>query len=192
MTNYNRNNLLLTGIFLAGLLILIVVLAEQGRYDYAKNIAVKASIWTIYSFFELKYNMTVPNYIRALVMVAVLSDSFIGLYLNLYVTSSVFDKIQHVYGSYAFSLFAFTILHRLLHPVVSRAFNCLLVILIGLSIGAVYEIGEFIGDLVARPQVPSQPSLLDTNLDLIADFTGALIAAVHVAFFSTIGRTFKL
>lgn len=188
MANQRKITLILTGIFLAALLVLIIGLIIQGRHDYAWNITVKACVWTVYTFLEIKYNLALSHYIRVFVMAVVFSDSLIGLFFNLYVTSAIFDKIQHIAGSYAFSLFAYALLCRWLQPAMSRTFSCILVILLGVSIGACYEIGEFVGDLVARPQVPSQPSLLDTNLDLIADLAGALLAAVHVAFSSTFGR----
>lgn len=188
MTNQRKITLILTGIFLAALIGLILGLSLQGRHDYAWNIAVKACVWTGYTFLEIKYNLALNHYIRVLVMAVVFSDSLLGLFFNLYVTSVIFDKIQHIVGSYAFALFAYTLLCRWLQPAMSRTFSCLLVILLGVSIGACYEIGEFVGDLIAKPLVPSQPSLLDTNLDLMADLAGALLAAAHVAFSSAIGR----
>ena len=181
LTRHRKVALVFTGIFLAIFIVIIIGVLEQGRYDYAKNIAIKAGLLVIYTFLDMKYNIQLSNYIRVFVMTVLVSDSFAGLYLNLYATSSVFDKIQHVFGGYAFSLFAYTLICTLTRPVINRAFSLLFVISLGLSIGAIYEIGEFIGDATMRPMIPSQPSLLDTDLDLLADLGGALLAAIHVA-----------
>lgn len=179
MSNYRKITLVFTGTFLAVLLVLIFILAEQGRNTYAQNIAIKASVWVIYTFMEMKYGIELNQYIRVFVMLVIISDSLIGLYFDLYTTSAVFDKIQHILGSYAFSLFAYTLLCKLTHPVLNRICSFVLVVSLGLGIGVFYEIGEFIGDLVTKPSIPSQPSLLDTNLDLISDVIGSLLGAVH-------------
>lgn len=168
-----------TGLFLAVLLAIIIGVVEQGRHDYAQNIAVKACVWIIYTFVEIKYAIEIKRYIRVFIMTVIVSDSFFGLYIDLYTTSMIFDKIQHVFGSYAFSLFAYNLICQLTRPIISRTFRFIFVISLGLSVGSLYEIGEFIGDQIVKPNVPSQPSLLDTDLDLIADVIGSLIAAVH-------------
>ncbi len=180
MTKQRKVTFFLTGIFLTALFAIIIGLIEQGRWDHAQNIAVKACVWLIYTFFEVKYNIQLSNYTRLIVITVLFCDSFVGLYLNLYVTSTIFDKILHVFGSYAFSLFAYTLICKLTHPAINQAFRFLFVISLGLSIGAIYEISEFIGDLIFQPSAPSQPSLLDTDLDLIADAIGSLIAAIHI------------
>jgi uncharacterized membrane protein YjdF len=179
LTNQRRLIFTLTGLFLTALILLIIGVLGQGRHDYALNIAVKACVWVIYAAVEIKYGIEIKSYIRVLVMTMIISDSFFGLYLDLYSSSTVFDKIQHIFGSYAFALFAYNLICQLTQPVISRAFRFILVISLGLSIGALYEITEFIGDLTAKPKVPSQTSLLDTDLDLIADAIGSLLAAVH-------------
>jgi hypothetical protein len=52
---------------------------------------------------------------------------------------------------------------------------------LGLSLGSLYEILEFFTDSISHPVPPSQPSLLDTDLDLVADLAGALLAALHAS-----------
>jgi len=179
LTKHSKIFFVLTGIFLAILVAIIIALVVQGSYDYAQGIAVKAVIWIIYSVLEVKYDIGVKSYIQALVITTIVSDSFLGLYIDLYTTSTVFDKVQHVFGSYSFSLFAYNLTCNLTQPKISRSFRFIFVISLGLGIGALYEIGEFLGDFIFKPDIPSQPSLLDTDLDLIADFIGALLAAIH-------------
>lgn len=180
MIAHRKTMFILTGTFLIVLLVIAWGLGQQGRYDYAQNIVVKMVLWALYTIFEVKCGITISNYIRTSVIVVLISDSFLGLYLDFYLTSSIFDKVQHVFGSYAFSLFAYSIICKLTQPVIGRGFTFIFILALGLSIGALYEIGEFLGDSIAKPSIPSQPSLLDTNLDLFADLIGSLFAAVHV------------
>ncbi|QDR80025.1 hypothetical protein [Sporomusa termitida] len=180
MTDHNKLLYFLTGLFLLSMIAIIVALAVQERYEFAQNITVKTCLLTVLTWLEVKYTVKIPHTIRILVLTAILSDSFFGLYMNLYTTSAIFDKLQHVFGSYTFSLFFYNLICQLTQPAISRTFSFIFVISLGLSIGVFYEIGEFIGDLTIKPSVPSQPSLLDTNLDLIADVIGAFIAAVHL------------
>lgn len=179
MTKHSKVFFVLTGIFLAILVAIIIILMAQGRYDYAQDITIKAIIWIIYSVLEVKYDIGVKNYIQAFVITTIVSDSFLGLYIDLYTTSTVFDKVQHVFGSYSFALFAYNLTCNLIQPKISCSFRFIFVFSLGLGIGALYEIGEFLGDFILKPDIPSQPSLLDTDLDLIANFIGALLAAVH-------------
>ncbi|WP_094604837.1 hypothetical protein SPSIL_019050 [Sporomusa silvacetica DSM 10669] len=180
MTAHKKTMLILTSTFLVVLVSIAWNLVQQGRYDYAQNIIIKIVLWILYTFWEVKSGITISNYIRASVMTILISDSYFGLYLDIYVTSSIFDKVQHVFGSYVFSLFAYSIICKLAQPMIGRGFTFIFILTLGLSIGAIYEVGEFLGDSIAKPSMPSQPNLLDTNLDLIADIMGALLAAVHV------------
>ena len=94
-------------------------------------------------------------------------------------------KILHVVGTYAFSLFAYVLVAQLLKQPVSSSFKFILVVSLGVSLGGFYEILEFLTDAFLQPIPISQPSLLDTDLDLIGDVVGAVLAAIHV-----ISRTF--
>lgn len=174
----------LTGIFLAVLSIIVLVLMQQGRSDDAQNIMVKIVIWTIYSGLEIKYDIQLPNALRVGVMAVIVSDSLFGLCCGLYSTSSIFDKVQHVLGTYAFALFAYTIIYQLSQPVMKRSCTFIFIVALGLAIGALYEISEFLGDTMLKPKIPSQTSLRDTDLDLMADLLGSLLAAVQATYIS--------
>jgi uncharacterized membrane protein YjdF len=122
--------------------------------------------------------------------ITIISDSLFGYYLDLYVISSVFDKMLHIFGTYSLSLFVYILVVQLLRDAVSRPFKFILVFCLGISIGAVYEIIEFLADNISHSSMPSQPSLLDTDLDLIGDVIGAVCAAIHATFGKFINRDF--
>lgn len=41
---------------------------------------------------------------------------------------------------------------------------------------------EFVTDITINPRIHNQPDLVDTDLDLVSDVIGALIAAFHICF----------
>lgn len=182
MPNSKAAILTFTLIFLVLEMIITIALIANGNSKVIPNVAGLAAAWIIYTLLELRCGFYMSNYVRVAAMAASLSDSFFGYYLNYYQQSFVFDKIQHAFGTYAFSLFAYVLVAQLLVKPVNRLFTFILVLSLGIAIGAVYEIGEFIGDQIGNPDYPSQPSLLDTDLDLIGDIIGAAFAGLHVVF----------
>lgn len=182
MIKYKSTMVCITAFFMVAQILLMLGLAEKGWFDFVRSVAVTTGFWVGYTFLEIKYGLYMNNYVRAVMVITLLSDGFFGYYLNLYTTSFVFDKILHVFGTYAFSLFAYILIVQLLNYPVKRSFKFVLVVCLGLSIGTLYEVLEFITDNISHPTPPSQPSLLDTDLDLIGDLIGAVFAAIHAAY----------
>ncbi|MBP2635235.1 MAG: hypothetical protein H6Q72_1142 [Firmicutes bacterium] len=176
--------LVLTGLFIVILSAIVLGLMQEARPEDARNVTIKIVVWLVYFCFEVKWDIQLNNILRTSVMLVLISDSFWGLYWNLYNTSSIFDKVQHVFGNYAFSLFAYSVICQVSRPLIGRGFSFVFIVSLGLAIGALYEIGEFLGDTIMKPKMLSQPNLLDTDLDLIADMTGALMAAIHAKYIS--------
>jgi uncharacterized membrane protein YjdF len=187
------HNLLKFRINMVIILSQIIVLAGLAlglHFDYIRSVLVTTGIWLVYMFLEARYKLDMNNFVRIAIGITLVSDSFFGYYLDLYARSSVFDKILHVFGTYALSLFTYILVVQLLKNAVCRPFKFILVICLGTSIGAIYEIAEFITDNISQPALPSQPSLLDTDLDLIGDVIGAAFAAIHAVFRNFINRNF--
>lgn len=61
-----------------------------------------------------------------------------------------------------------------------RVENLYLLLSLGIALGTGIEIIEFLVDVVLTPKIPYQPSLIDTDLDLISDIIGSIIAALHL------------
>ena len=120
------------------------------------------------------------TYVRVLMVLTIFFDALFGSYFDLYTSSFVFDKVLHTFGSYAFSLFAYILVMQMQTTLMDRPVKFILVLCLGVSLGVSYEILEFITDSISHPVPPSQPSLLDTDVDLIGDLVGALLAAFHV------------
>jgi len=181
MNNNKEKMLRITVLFLISQVVIIFGLTAQGHSDYVRSVLGTTFLWVVYTFFEARCRLYMNNYVRGLVVISILCDGFFGYYLNLYATSSVFDKILHVFGTYGLSLFSYVLAVQLLENPVNKLFKFILVVCLGLSIGTFYEILEFLTDTISHPALVSQPSLLDTDLDLIANVIGAVFAGIHAS-----------
>lgn len=190
MTKDKSTLLKISILFIAIQLVLIFELARSGQSSYARSVMVTTFFWGMYTFLEARYGFYMNTYVRTIVIISILADSFLGSYLDLYTTSFIFDKILHVFGSYSFSLFAYILAIQLVNHSVNPSFKFIFIVSLGLSIGAFYEILEFLTDTFSHPNPISQPSLLDTDLDLIGDLIGAIIAAAHGTFRTFMNRNF--
>jgi len=70
----------------------------------------------------------------------------------------------------------------------SRLNEFIFLTLVGISLGAIFEMLEFMADITLKPKIPNQPDLIDTDLDLVADFVGALIASFHITIMPLLRR----
>lgn len=170
--------LLLALVCIQGAIIFGIV--QRGNRDFIANIAGSALFWVIYTAIEQWKDLRIHLFVRAAAIVAILSDSLLGYYFNLYVLSWSYDRVQHMFGTYAMALFCYAVITHLVRDTVpSRWLRCFFVIAIGTGAGAGYEILEFLSDSLMSPQIPNQPGLLDTDLDLVSNLVGALIAGIH-------------
>lgn len=173
---------ILNCIFVSAQVLLLLGLATRGHTEFMRSVASTTVLWVGYCWLENKHRVEIHNYVRTVTMLAIISDGFFGYYLGYYITSTIFDKIQHIFGIYAFSLFAFALLAKVLPAPLSGLGTYAVVISLGVSLGTYYEIAEFMVDTFGSPSIPAQANLLDTDLDLIADTIGAVMAAVHIRY----------
>jgi len=171
----------LTAVFILAQLAVILALVLKGRTDYARSVVFTTFLQLVFVFLEVKYQLFMSTYVRVLVMVTFFLDAAFGYYFDLYITSVVFDKFLHFFGAYTFSLFAYIFVAQLQGSSLAKPVKFILVACLGLSLGAFYEILEFIFDSISHADPPSQPNLLDTDLDLTADLLGSLLAGCHAA-----------
>ncbi len=110
-----------------------------------------------------------------------LIHSYFGTYLNLYHKSETFDLLLHLFGTYSFTLFYYSLLnHFSPKPNSINIREIILIISLGIAIGTVFELFEFLYDLFNKPSSHSQLGLVDTNLDLIFNIIGAFLASLHI------------
>jgi hypothetical protein len=180
----------ITAAFLAAQAAVMMALLLTARPDYVRSVLATTGFWLVYIFVEARYRLQMNNYVRTLVVLTIFFDAFFGYYCDWYVSSFVFDKALHVFGAYAFSLFAYLLVLQFENGSLTCPVKFILAAALGLSLGAGYEILEFITDSISHPSPPSQPSLLDTDIDLIGDLLGGLLAAIHVISRNFVNRMF--
>jgi len=107
--------------------------------------------------------------------------SYFGHFLKAYEESDLFDKILHFYAMFSFTLASYSLMHNSDSVKVSSKPRLLFILtMYGTGLGAVYEILEFLLDIFFH--VNAQKGLINTNLDIIADFLGSILAGFLVAY----------
>jgi hypothetical protein len=187
MTGYKRQSILMLFVVVCIQGAVLLGIVSRGNRDFISNIVGSALFWAGYTILEQIKGMEIHFFVRAVAVAAIVSDSFFGYYLNFYVSSPLYDRMQHMGGTYGMVLFCYAVVTHIFHyPVTSKWIRCLFVVALGVGVGAAYEVFEFAGDRLLQPQIPNQPGLLDTNLDLVSNLAGALIAGIH-AFYIDFG-----
>ncbi|MBP2630759.1 MAG: hypothetical protein H6Q70_1387 [Firmicutes bacterium] len=175
-------------IFIIGQGLSLLGIISRGNRDFIGNIVGTTVFWLVYTFCGYIYKLRVHYYIRLAVVVSIISDSLFGFYFNLYVTSPLFDRIQHIFAAYALALFFYAICVCFMKDVIKDKWMIfILVTAIGMAAGSFYEIIEFAIDTIMKPQILNQPSLQDTDLDLLSNTVGAILAGIH-SMYSCLGN----
>lgn len=170
----------MTVIFIVAQVIIGFGLFKQNEMDYLYEIIAIIVLLLLGTFLEIKYDFYINNYIRLIIMLTLILHTSVGDYLKLYTTSVIFDKFLHVLGTYAFTLLIYSVFVKLTKtkgPV--RIYDFVFIVVLGMALGQCFELLEFSIDIFLKPSNPAQESLIDTDIDLIANTIGAFLAAVH-------------
>lgn len=181
MNKNNKANIIITIIFLIIQSLTFVSYLNKHMYKHLPSLTIFTLIFLLYTYTKIKLNIYMRPYITVFVILSILGNNLGGEYFGLYYKSQTYDKLLHIIGAYAYSLFFYSIISQFF-PVTSlnkwREF--IFIIFTGATVGMGFELIEFLGDVVLRPDIPNQSDLLDTNLDMIYDLVGAVIGAAHV------------
>lgn len=177
-------------IFIIIQFITITALTIDNKINNIGEVLFVTILFIIYILSEKIYSFYVSNYIHICLALVIIIHGFGGKYLNLYLESTAFDKYLHIFGTYTVALFGYSITKNIMGISFNSKANIFLhVTLLGVSIGAIFELIEFFADITINPSIHNQQGLIDTNLDMAANLIGALIAAFHASF---IGIKLKL
>ncbi|ADL12753.1 hypothetical protein [Acetohalobium arabaticum] len=182
MTKQKKTMIILTIAFLMIQTLTLIDMAKDIKQDHTFELFIITAFFISYTFIELKYNLHLSNYIRGLIILTLISHMQFGQYLNFYTKFFYFDIILHIFGTYSFTLFTYSLLNKTVSkPSLAKNRELILIVLLGISLGTLFEIIKFLIDIIFTPKIPAQTGLIDTNLDMIANIVGAVIAAVHLA-----------
>jgi uncharacterized membrane protein YjdF len=167
-------------LFIVIQIICIIALFKSENFDYMRMAFGNLIFWIIYMILEKKQNWRIPFYIRLVTLLSITFNDILGEYFNLYVTSGTFDRLQHIFGTYALSLWIYFVIQQFIQiKFTNKRLTILFLISLALALGTIFELLEFMEDEVFKPKIKNQPNLLDTNLDLLSDLIGGMIAVLH-------------
>lgn len=137
--------------------------------------------YLVWIYIKNRGKIYVREYIEILVIITVLLHNVFGQYFNLYMTTEWFDKALHVFGTFSFALFFYSIIDIITNIADKpKMFTFIIISSIGISSAAILESVEFILDTIFK--VKNQHGLTDINLDLIFNLIGGVLAGIFGAF----------
>ncbi len=172
--------LIVYGIVSAMCIFSAVKLFSQDKKIYAKSalaayffyLAVFLAIWI--------FQIHVPSYLLLLTMLTILGACFFGHYLGGYTKSKTFDRYLHGFGSFSFALLTYCVVDHYVNTGGSLLFRALFVFLTGNTLGVFFELIEMVSD--GKHSVKSQKGLQDTDMDMLFNLMGSLLAGVFAYF----------
>jgi hypothetical protein len=159
---------------LQGLLaIAIVVVLFKGEWLAAAALGG----FLLISFLFVKLERKLPSLFDLIFMVAALINAG-GWAWDLYNKPGPYDEIAHFFTMFAITLaFGFLLYRELMESFYDHPVRFVLTIAsLGIAIGALWEVTEWLADFVIPKQIVS--GLFDTITDIILDSAGAVLAAL--------------
>jgi hypothetical protein len=131
----------------------------------------------ICSYCFVAFERKLPNLFDLLFMIAALINAA-GWAWDLYNQPGPYDEIAHFYTMFAITLAAgYMLFNELMRGLGGhRVLFVLIITSLGIAIGALWEVAEWLADFVVAKQIIS--GLGDTITDIILDSGGALLAAL--------------
>lgn len=157
------------------LAIAIVVVAIRGQWTAAASLA--GFLFVAFLFVKFEDKLHLPTLFDLLFVIAALINAG-GWAWDLYNKPGLYDEIAHFYTMFAITLaFGFIFYSELMEGFSShRVIFVLTIASLGIALGALWEVAEWLADFVTPKQIVS--GLTDTITDIILDSGGALLAAL--------------
>lgn len=175
--NYNTLLVIMTIIFSLIMFYTIISAFKKKKYNYLIEDIVTYVFYVIFLIEQYILKFQVSAIIIFLVLITFIGNCLLGNCLNIYNTSKYYDRFLHALGSFSFSLFYYSILIKITsYTIYPKLYGSIFVVTIGISLGCIFEIYEFIADSNSKSN--NQHGLADTNFDLISDVIGAIMAGI--------------
>ena len=124
-----------------------IIQKNPGRLTENIIVAVVAILFVL---FKGNLGIQMYDFITAFWLVTILGHTFISEYCKVYRKSKTYDRYLHLFGSFTFSLFTYSIISSLMKPVPSKGYVAVLIAMLGISVGDFFEIAEFTLDTVLK------------------------------------------
>lgn len=176
---YHQLLVIMTAIFSFVTLFTSIGLLIKKKYRFFIENIVSYIFYLIFLILQYKLRFQINAFIIMLVLITFIGNNLVGQYLDLYNSSKYYDRFLHAFGSFSFSIFFYLILEKItIHMISPKFYNSILIAMIGISLGCIFEIYEFISDSTSTSNLKNQHGLKDTNFDLISDIIGSVIAGI--------------
>ena len=155
----------------------------RGEYLFALLAATAVALLVVPAAHAERHHELPVEFDLVLLLILV-GDITLGRLLRLYESSAWFDKGLHLWNSIALAFVGFLFV-RVLHVMgklrTSTAIDGVVIILVTLGLGALWEIVEFVSDAIwgyGAQGAPTMSALEDTMWDLKLDLAGGAVGAV--------------
>lgn len=162
----------------------VVLLVFQGTWLYAAACVVSILVVALPAAVARTSKANLPVELELILLWFLISDNTLGRLIALYDTTSWFDKALHFGNSLGIGFAGFLVVYVLLFTQrlrLSPLSNAFLILLMTLGIGALWEILEYLLDLMLSHGAQGSPGMTpldDTMWDLILDGAGGAVGAV--------------
>lgn len=140
---------------------------------------------SVFVFFEGTGFFRTPAFVLGLVFACVLLHTLVGEHMAIYHKSTTFDRWLHLVGTFTFALFIYSVIDNTIKPpAVPKAYLFIFVTALGIALGSVFEVYEYLHDKVTqhKPRLPTQHGLKDTDTDMLFNIVGAALAGLVALF----------
>ncbi|MBS4534748.1 hypothetical protein GOQ29_03860 [Clostridium sp. D2Q-14] len=161
------------------IIVLLAAFIVNKQYSYILNLIFIYVVYIIIINYEKRKVIDISNLVKFLFVLISISHLALGQYFNFYETGTYFDKALHLIGIFGISLFSYEVLISVFDEYInSKILISVFVFSIGITLGNLFEIFEFILDVILNKS--NQHGLVDINLDLIFNSIGAFIAGIWI------------
>lgn len=172
--------------WLLRLLILTTAVAHVlgGEYLYALLCAAVIAVLVVPPLLARTSRANVPIEVELVALWGAVGDMTLGRLIGLYPGTAWFDKALHLGNSVLIGLLAFLVVYALRFTGrlrTSAVVNGVVIVLLALGVGALWEILEYVADLAFERGAQGSPVMApldDTMWDLILDGVGGFLGAL--------------
>ncbi|MBC8062894.1 MAG: hypothetical protein H7Y18_19870 [Clostridiaceae bacterium] len=171
----------MTFIFTAFIIFISIGFLAKKKYSFFVGAAITYIFYLLFLFMQYKLNFQISSYKILLVLLTLLGHLLIGEYFDFYIKTKHYDRLLHVFGSFSFSIFLYSVISKIINPIdLSKIYISIFVVSLGISLGVFIEILEYILDSTRKKN--NQKGLKDTNFDLIYNVIGSILAGIFSFF----------
>lgn len=157
----------------------IIKLYSTGKKPYGKASLSTYIVYTLLFLAIWVFQVSVPPYLLFLTMLVIIGTCFLGHYLGGYTKSRTFDRYLHAFGAFSFSLMTYCVLDDFINTGSSLLFQAIFIFLSGNTLGVLFEFIEMWHDGKNKKEPKSQKGLRDTNMDMLSNLVGSILAGIY-------------